>query len=248
MADAGVIGSPYCWGDNLSDISATKKYPLGTIRTTINGDEYVYVKAGAVNLAAGCAVTYITTPTAEDTVTVAHAIGTTVVTVTDASSTEDAFEDGYLIVDEGTAVGECYRIKSNAASNGTTVAHTLYEGLRTAWSTSDTDVSVYPNPYNAVVVCPTDAQQKAVGVPQWPITAAYYGWILKRGYGSLIFDVDAASGTEVDEKCIIQSTGTAGYGQLLVTPANFPGKHILGWLVDEADISNAKAALAFIDL
>jgi len=273
LGDAGLPNPPKVWADNLRDIGTTKLYPLGTERKTFDGDIYVYVKAGATTLAAGNFQTYLTTHVNEQTVTVAHPIGTTTVTVTDGSGTADLYADGYLVVAAGTGIGECYRIKSNTATSGGTVKITLYEGLATAWSTSDTDVNVYQNRYNGLIKNPHDAQQRPVCVTQWPITALYYGWALKKGYGSLVVEVLTGGGAELDEKLITASvtdTTNAGRGTLtgeavstMYASATSGGttddaitaissvyalQPILAHVVMEADCTNDEAVLVSVDL
>ena len=273
MGDAGIPGPPTVFGDNLRDIGTTKLYPLGAERRTFDGDIYVYVKAGAVTLAASNFCTYLTSGTNDQTVVTAHPIGTTVVTVTDASCTANQYEDGYLIVTAGTGIGECYRIKSNTVSDGTYGYYTLYEGLATAWSVSDTDVSVFQNRYKGLIKNPHDAQQRPVCVTQWPITALYYGWALRKGYGALTVEVLAAGGAELDEKLITASvtdTTNAGRGTLTgsatntiyasataggttddsytYTAAVYQMQPVLAHVVQELDCTNDEATLVCVDL
>ena len=276
MGDKGIPGPPEVWNDLLRETGTAQLYQLGTERTTFDGDIYVYVKAGATALAAGRLMTYLTTGTNEQTVTVAHGIGTTTVTVTDASSAENDFQDGYLVVTAGTGIGECYRIKSNTISNGTTITCELYEGLATAWSTSDTDVTMYKNRYNGIVVNPYDGQQHPCGVTQWPIPALHYGWIMKKGYGALDIEMlgsPAAGGQEKDEKIIIASTtqdhdgrgsitgsavstmyasATSGettcQAAITAVSSAYALRPPVAYVVMEADCTNDEACLVAIDL
>lgn len=260
--------------DLLRETGTTKLYRLGTERATFDGDLYVYVKAGATALAAGRLVSYLTTGTNEQTVTTAHGIGTTTVTVTDASSAENVFEDGYLVVTAGTAIGECYRIKTNEISNGTTITCDLYEGLATAWSASDTDVTMVPNRYGGLVKNPNDAQQRPCGVTQWPMPALHYGWVIRAGYGSMDIEVLTGGGAELDEKILTASVtdaGNAGRGSLTgvavttmyigSTSGETTCQHavaaissvyalqpIVAHIVLEADATNDEATLVAIDL
>ena len=276
MGDKGIPTPPTVWKDKLRDTGTKKLYPLGTERSTFDGDLYVYVKAGSTALAAGRFCTYLTTGTNEQTVTVAHAIGTTRVTVTAASISANDFEDGYLVVTAGTGIGECYRIKSNTATgfkSSGVVECDLYEGLATAWSTSDTDVTMYPNRFNGLIVNPNDAQQRPCCVTQWPLAAGYYGWALKSGWGSLDIEVLAAGGTELDEKPITASVTdatNAGRGTITGSPTStiyvssaseeafdqayvyvnpvYMMQPILGYVTLEADMTNDEAALVMVDL
>jgi len=245
---------PDVFAQALYEESATKKHALGTMRLTEDGRIFIYCKAGSSNLAAAHLCTYLTTFTSEDTVTVAHASGTTTVTVTASGVSADDFADGYLFVDEGTGIGEIYRIKSNTATDGSGLIQvTLYDELKTAWSTSDTDVTLVKNPYGGLVVNPVDAQQRPVVVTQRPVTANYYFWGLAKGIGTIKMDVASAAGQTKSEKLIYCSTNHAGQGMLIANPdtsssTDLVGRHVVGWIIEEADIGDDKATLAFIDL
>lgn len=234
--------------------SATQKERLGRVRELDDGRTFVYMKNGAVALAAGAVVaSVITSGMNEQTVTVAHAIGTENVTITDsgAGTAADAYKDGKLVVTAGPGIGECYAITGNsAATAGATFNVQLASPLATAWTTS-TDVTLYVNKYNGVVVNPTDGQQLPVGVPQRIVTASYYFWGQVAGDGAMLIDVAAAAaGTELDEKIINPSLNHAGYGYVDGTPdaaAVLAGyRHILGYLIDEADITDNEAVLVNI--
>jgi hypothetical protein len=235
--------------------SATQKERLGTVRALHDGRTFVYCKNGAVALAAGavCA-TVITTKHNEQTVTVAHAIGTQRVTMTDSGSgvAADAYKDGTLIVAAGTGIGECYPIIGNtAAAASATFEILLDQGLKTAWSTTDTDISIYPNRYNGVVVNPTDGQSLPACVPQMAVTASYYFWGQVAGHGAMLIDVaGGTAGLELDEKLIRPSLNHAGFGFVDAAPdatkilAGY--RHTLGYTIDEADLTDNEASLVQI--
>lgn len=235
--------------------SSTQKERLGTIRALEDNRVFVYCKNGATALAPGavCA-SVITSGMNEQTVTVAHAIGTKQVTITDSGSgtAANAYAGGTLVVTAGTGIAESYKIAGNeVASASATFTVQLEEGLATAWSTSDTDVTLYKNKYNGVIVNPTDGQQLPVCVPQRTITANYYFWGQVLGDGAMLIDVAAAAaGLELDEKIISPSLNHAGYGYVDGTPdaaAVLAGyRHILGYLVDEADITDNEAVMVDI--
>tara|TARA_R100000306_G_scaffold61031_1_gene62622 strand:+ start:1693 stop:2457 length:765 start_codon:yes stop_codon:yes gene_type:complete len=234
--------------------TATGNLALGTLGVTPDGNVYRYCKASGTGIAAGLFCTTITTPTHESTVTVAHAVGTEALTVTAGSIAADDFKDGYLVVSAGTGAGEIHRIKSNTATSGGTITVTLYEGdgLKTAWSTSDTDVDLFVNPYSALVICPVDGQQLAVALTQGTITASYYFWGLVKGLGAFKVDAPAAAGLELDEKNIVQSLNHAGQGYIDGAPdatAVLAGyRQNLGFLLTEEDATDNEMEFAKIDL
>ncbi len=230
--------------------TSDQRHPLGTVAYTPDGRKFRYAKAGTSALSPALFNTYITTPTHEDTVTIAHAAGTQTVTVTASGVSASDFKDGYLVVSAGTGIGEVYKIKSNTASDSSSkITITFYPGdeLVTAWDTSDTDVDVFPNPYNGLVVCPTDAQQHAVGVALTTIDASYYFWAQTQGPCPIKMDnASAAGGLELDEKWVMQSTNHAGQGLITASPSASTidtGKQICGYVIQEADITNDECTL-----
>jgi hypothetical protein len=190
----------------------------------------------------------------EQTVTVAHAAGTKSVTITDsgAGTDADAYKDGRLVVTAGGGIGESYGIIGNtAAGAGATFTVELATPLATAWVTATTDVTLYKNKYGGVIANPTDGQQLPVCVAQRTVTAAYYFWGQVLGDGAMLIDVaGAAAGLELDEKIINPSLNHAGFGYIDGTPdaaAVLAGyRHILGYIIDEADITDNEAVLVNI--
>lgn len=237
--------------------SSTQKENLGTVRELNDGRTFVYCKNGAGALAAGqVAASVITSGMNEQTVTVAHAVGTTLVTITDSGSgtSADAYAGGRLVVTAGGGIGEVYDIISNtAATAAATFQVLLATGLATAWNTSTTDVTLYQNKYNGVIANPTDGQQLPVCVAQRAVTAAYYFWGQVLGDGAMLIDVNGgAAGTELDEKRIVPSLNHAGYGFVNASPdatAILAGyRHLLGYIIDEADITDNEAVLVQIKI
>lgn len=235
--------------------SSTQKERLGTVRELADGRTFVYCKNGAVALAAGVVCSsVITSGMNEQTVTVAHPVGTKAVTITDSGggTAADAYAGGKLVVTAGGGIGEVYDIVGNSvAGAGATFTVTLAQGLATLWVIATTDVTLYVNKYNGVVVNPTDGQQIPACVAQRPVTASYYFWGQVLGDGAMLIDVaGAAAGTELDEKIIVPSLNHAGYGFVDTAPdatkilAGY--RHQVGYLIDEADITDNEAVLVQI--
>jgi len=140
----------------------------------------------------------------EETVTVAHGIGTTALTVTAASDiTVDQYAEGMLIVDQGTGAGDQYIIKSNAAiASAATGTVTIYEpGLVTAWATADTDIALWTNPYYKVTQVAA-ATASGAGIPLIDITDAYYFWLQTYGPAGVLIKTAATSGTAAAEQAM----------------------------------------------
>jgi len=224
---------------DIYEISSTPKLRLGE-RLVLGNRTFVYCKAGSNALSAGLLVASPATLTSEDTVTVAHPIGTTKVRVTASGITANQWAEGLLVVDEGTGAGESYRIKGNSAtdSNGLVTVE-LYDGLATAWSTSDTDVTIIPSEYSGVITMPTDGAALVVGVPLVAVTANYYFWAQCWGPCGVKVDAGDGGGNAVDERLGIPSPNHAGQIYFPDTPA--AGKQVVARaMLDSADYNDDK--------
>jgi hypothetical protein len=243
------------FSQGIYEQSATQKERIGTVRELDDGRTFVYCKNGAGALLAGNVLGAVTTAgMTEDTVTVAHAVGTTRVTMTDAGAgtAVNAYAGGRLVVNDGGGAGEVYDIVSNtAAAAGLTFELVLETGLTTAWVIATTDITVYPNKYNGVVANPADGERLPVGVAQRPVTAAYYFWAQVLGDGSMLLDVNgAAAGLEVDEKIITPSLNHAGFGYIDGSPdaaaVLVAFTHTIGYAILELDQVDNEASLVNI--
>jgi len=239
------------------DVSSTRtgNLLLGQIGMSPDGNIYRYCQASGTGIAAGLFVVGESVPVHEASVTVAHAIGTATVTVTASGVSANDYRDGYLVVQAGTGAGEIHRIASNTATSGGTIQVTFHsgDGLKVAWSTSDTDVDIFTALHGSVVIAPVDGQQLAVVVTQGIIPASYYFWGLAQGIGTFKVDNNgAAAGLELDEKVINQSANHAGQGFIDGTPdatAVLAGyRQILGNLLTEEDTVDNEMELAHITL
>jgi len=196
-------------GQSIYEESSTAKHKLGERLVLPDGRVFYYAKASEA-LTAGKLVTAKPVLNQEDTVTVAHPAGTTQVTVTAASAiTKDQFKEGYLIVDEGTDAGSIYKIKSNEAiASGETGTVTLYDGLVTAWSTSDTDITMVTNLFYNVQESNTDQIELPLGVPLIDVTSGYYFWLQTWGIAPVL--QDEAFGNNAAQRLVTIGSGTAG--------------------------------------
>jgi len=244
------------WGatvaaQDIYEQSSTQQHKLGE-RLVIGDRVFRYMKAGSSNLSAGYVVGAPCTLTSEDTVTVAHGIGTTVVTITASGVSANDFAEGYLVVDEGTGAGETYKIRSNTATDSDGLIQvTLYDGLKTAWDTSDTDVTLIPSPYKDVIVCPTDGIILPVGVPLIAVTANYYFWGQTWGPCGVKIDGTAgALGAAIDERLLGLSGSTAGALDVYkAVDSDGPGPSIVGMvMLDSADHTDTKIEPVYLML
>ena len=122
-------------------------------------------------------------------------IGETVINVLlGGATTLNLYEDGLFVVEGGTGIGQCHRIKKNKAG-GAAVATpcelTLYDPLVVALDATSI-ISLTKNRYKDVVVTPaTTLVGTPIGVPLITITTGgYYFWAQTRGYAAVMCDDD----------------------------------------------------------
>ena len=198
------------------DLFNQSQYPLhrlGQLAVDEYGSKFRYVKAGEL-LVAG----HLLQEPAEVTnfrsmaVDTAAAIGDTVVSVTlgGTAVTAGQFNEGELVVESSTGLGQWFRIRSHEVQTSTTGScnFTLDRPLKVALATSASQVSVRKNAYNAVVDFPVTPTGKPLGVALYAMTSAYHGWICSGGDAVALYDTQANSAA--DESAIIPSRDVAG--------------------------------------
>lgn len=218
--------------------SATQKFPLGT--KLIRGERiFRYAKNGAGTLAAGklvqsAAYGGFTSKVQEDlacSTVAADATSVTITLDTDAA-VANLLKDGYLIVNSGvTGIGEFYKIKSNAAgSAGSTCVLTLYDKVVSGLDATATAI-VMVNPFKAVVIASaTVTGAPVMGVPIFPITAAYYFWLQTAGPCAVLADGAATIGVD-----LCRSNGANGAVEVDAAGASSKGQEHVGRALQAAD-------------
>lgn len=162
--------------------TTNKQFKLGERAATADGREWVYVKADTA-LANG-SVAVPNAQTAVDTVSSSTDALGRVVYITEASAgwTVGQFEDGWVVVDAGTGVGQIAKIKTNTAD--TLELYPEY-ALSTALAVADSDITIStPSLVDKSAV--TDNAQQAQGIAQVAFSASDYGWILTNGVGNVL--------------------------------------------------------------
>jgi hypothetical protein len=103
--------------------------------------------------------------------------------------------DGWLWNNKGsTVLGDQYLIKDNKWTTSDTVMNIEIadqDGIRQAIAATD-ELSLIKSPYRDVVVMPTTAVAKAVGVPNVAVAINYYFWAQFRGPCVMIADTTSA--------------------------------------------------------
>lgn len=162
--------------------TARGQFKLGERAMTPDGREWVYVKSDSA-LAKGSVAVPDAVTAVDNFSSSTDALGRIVyLTSTNASWTAGQFEDAVGVVDDGTGVGQVFKIRTNSA---TTL--TLYpeSALATALAVADSDITIRTM---AIVdkAAITSKLQSAVGASQIATAAADYSWLLTEGEGSVL--------------------------------------------------------------
>lgn len=208
---SGIEGLTYGIPDPFGQ-SATQLYPLGT-KLVYGLREFRYAKMGAGIGYPGC-VYQTVVPLAGhlDEVVDSAIIGATTVSFTPAVVTTDnlaanELADGFLITNgTETGMGQLYRIKSHPAIVGAVAGTlTLWDPIRVAFH-ADLTASVLHNPYRNIIIHPSPATARMVGVCPIAVTANYYFWAQTKGLSPVLVD----GTTIVAGETVIASPGTVG--------------------------------------
>lgn len=163
--------------------SATPAFNVGTEAQTPDGRKWTYCEVSTGGLAKG-SVGVPTAVTAVDTVSSSTDAYGRIVYITKAAAgwTPGAFTDGWVIVDDGTGVGQAGKIAGNTA---TTLQLYPEYAFTTALAVADSDITI--TQVNKVVKSAiTSLVQNATGVAQVAMSAGTYGWLLKQGQGVVL--------------------------------------------------------------
>ena len=192
--------------------SSNQLFPLGTelvygLRT------FRYAKMGSVAGAVGSIYQRVVPLAGHiDEVISSPAIGATTIsftpnTVTTDDLALDELADGYIYMNGTEAgLGQMYRIKSHPAITGATSGViTLWDAIRVA-PHADLTATVIHNPYRNVIIHPSPATARMVGVCPIAVTANYYFWIQTKGLSPVLVD----GTTIVAGEFVIASPGTVG--------------------------------------
>ena len=121
------------------------------------------------------------------------------ITVGGTALTLNQYAEGELIV-QGAAVGDgwgqTYRIKSHpAADAAATCEITLYDRIVTALTVTS-EISLVPNDNKGVTIFTASSQADvAIGASVRAVTDAYYFWMQKKGWASILADESYAAYT-----------------------------------------------------
>jgi hypothetical protein len=166
---------------DVNQSSTSASFKKGQRGQTPDGREWVYVKAQSAVTA--FTVVVPDAVTAVDTVSSStDALGRIVyITKAAAGWTVGQFEDAIGVVDDGTGVGQVFKIRANTA---TTLELYPESALVTALSVVDSDITIRTMA-EVDMAAVTVKVQSAVGIAQIAIAAGSYAWVLTNGDGGV---------------------------------------------------------------
>lgn len=154
----------------------------GQVAFTPDGATWIYVKAAGA-IAAGNAVVPSTAVGVDTVSSSANNLGQ-IVYITEASAgwTVGAYAGAYGVVDDGTGVGQVFKVEDNTTD--TLILFPAY-ALSTALSVADSDITLtFPNLVTKSAI--TDKAQQTTGIAQIAFASGEFGWVLKQGTGRVI--------------------------------------------------------------
>jgi len=166
----------------LQTVTTQGAFAPGQRAMTPDGREWVYVKADTA-LAKG-SVAVPNAVASADTVSCSADAQGRYVYITEASAgwTAGAYAGGWVVVDDGTGVGQLAKIIDNTAD--TLILDPAY-ALSTALAVATSDITIM-TPFLVDKAAVTSKIQQATGIAQVAFTAGDYGWLLTKGDGSVL--------------------------------------------------------------
>ena len=168
--------------DAFQTTTSQGQIKVGQTAVTPDGNTWVYGKAGGAIAAFKVAI-----PNADvafDTASSSSDNQDRRVYITEASAgwTVGAYANYWGVVDDGTGVGQRFRVQTNS-----TDTLTLYPeyALSTALSVSDSDITLSAGPASVIIAAITSKIQNSIGIAQTAFASGEYGYLLTKGYGSV---------------------------------------------------------------
>jgi len=206
---------------DIYSFGTTQKHPLGTMAVSKDGRIYRYATAGATAVVAG-SLYQTAAPIANhlNLTSAAQAIGDgtgqgssaiIVVTPGGTGGAANLYAEGTLNISVTPGNGYNYRINGHPAITSSTAFNLFLDPDDTIQValTSSSRYGLHHNPWKNVIVVPTTATAKIVGVGCGLITgngtSQNYGWVQSRGVASVLIN-----GTPTVQSPVVPSATTAG--------------------------------------
>ncbi len=161
--------------------TAQGQVALGTQANTPDGFTWTYIKAAEALSAYNVVVP--DTEVQVETVSSSTNNQGQIVFITEASAgwTVGAYAGCYGVVDDGTGVGQIFKVQDNTSD--TLILFPNYK-LTTALAVASSDITLtFPNVVDKSAI--TSKAQQASGITQIAFASGEYGWVLKSGTGGV---------------------------------------------------------------
>lgn len=169
--------------DAFQVTDAEGQVKVGQRACTPDGNQWVYGKSNGGAIAA-YKVAVPSADVAVDTLSSSADMQGRNVYITEGSAgwTVGAYANRWGVVDDGTGVGQIFRIKTNS-----TDTLTLYPeyALSTALDVADSDVTISAGEASLVIAAITSKIQNAIGIAQAAFTDGDFGFFLEKGRGAV---------------------------------------------------------------
>lgn len=171
--------------DAFSSTTAQGQLKVGQYANTPDGNTWVYAKAAGT--IGQFKVAIPNSNVGVDVVSSSEDQQGRAVYITKASAgwTVGAYANYWGVVDDGTGVGQRYRVQTN-----NTDTLTLYPeyALTTALTTAGlSDITLHPGPASTVIAAITSKIQNSIGITQTNsgVVSGDFYWLLTKGYGAV---------------------------------------------------------------
>lgn len=153
-----------------------------------------------------------------------------------SAMTVGVFEDGIGTVDQGTGVGQQFKIRTNSATTLTLYPETA---LTTALAVADSDLT-FVGMANCIVAAVTSKVQMVQGAAQVAFTSGDFGWLLQQGDGKAVAGEILTVGAG-----FISGDDTAGCVQKAITAKGTLDEQGLGYCIIANDVADQGTLVRF---
>ncbi len=181
-----------------------------------SGNSSAILAKALMNQAEAVTANWVDEPQTVSGGAVVATIGDTAITLlVQTAPTANQWDDGWLLVNNGTGKGELYLIKSHTLTTNPVVQIVDEGGIRTT-TVDGTDITILKNLHNGTIVVPAGAGTNTpIGVSLAAVPIDYFYWAQFRGPCPMLVDTNGGGaalvpGNMCGEPAAAQDDGTVG--------------------------------------